>query len=166
VRNCWGEKKNKDNNLKKKNGNGKGKGTEELNTGEEQIAFPVEEELYNFDMFACNAGGNNEHLIFYDWLADSATTLHITHQWEAFTSYTPLGSSSITGVGGKEVPIAGQGTFKLVSTCNGQEFILLLQNVLYVPGTQNNHISLGWWDAAGGCYVRGKGAITSISQNG
>jgi len=36
--------------------------------GEEQIAFVVgDEELHNFDIFdACNAGGNDEHLILYD----------------------------------------------------------------------------------------------------
>jgi hypothetical protein len=113
---CWGEKKEKDKDQGKKKGEkGKGKGTEESNIGEEQIAFTTieelieeDEELYNFDMYdACNTEGNNEHLILYDWLANSATTSHITHHREAFASYTPLGSSSITGVGGKEVPIAG-----------------------------------------------------------
>jgi hypothetical protein len=95
------EKKNKDNDSgKKKNRKGKGKGTEESNMGEE-IAFTVDEECYNFDTFvAWNAEGNDEHLIFYDWLADSATTSHITHQWEAFTSYTSLRNSSVTRVGG------------------------------------------------------------------
>jgi len=126
AKDCWLEKKNKG----KKDG--KGKGTEKSNVVGEQIAFMVDEELvdeelYNFDMFEeCNAGGINEHLVLYDWLADSATTLHITHQWEAFTSYTHLGRSSVTGVGGNQVTIAGQGTVELVSTCNGQEFILLV----------------------------------------
>jgi hypothetical protein len=139
AKDCRSEKKNKG----KKDG--KGKGMEESNMGEEKIAFMVDdEELYNFDTFdACNAAGNDERLILYDWLADSATTSHITHQREAFTSYTPLGKGSVTGVGGKQATIAGQGTVELVSTCNGQEFTLLLQNVLYVPGTRNNLISLG-----------------------
>jgi hypothetical protein len=77
---------------------------------------------------------SNPTWIFYDWLADSATTSHIMHHREAFASYTPLGSSSITGVGGKEVPIAGQGTVELVSTFKGQKYILLLQTVLHMPG--------------------------------
>jgi hypothetical protein len=153
---------------------GKGKGTEESNMGEEHIAFTVneepmdvDEELYNFDTFdECNAGGIDERLVLYDWLADSATTSHITYQREAFTSYTPLGKSSITGVGGNQATIAGQGTVELVSTCNGQEFILLLQNVLYVPGTRNNLISLGRWDTAGGRYIGGGGTITLITKDG
>ena len=35
-----------------------------------------------------------------------------------------------------------------------------------MPRTWNNLISLGQWDAAGGCYVRGEGTITRITQNG
>jgi hypothetical protein len=27
-------------------------------------------------------------LIYYDWLVDSATTSHITHQWDVFITYT------------------------------------------------------------------------------
>jgi hypothetical protein len=110
---------------------------------------------------ACNAEGNDEHLILYDWLADSATTSHIMHHREAFASYTPLGSSSITEVGGKEVSIAGWGTLELVLTCKGQKYIFLLQNVLHVPGTL---ISLGCWDAAGGHYIGGGGRI--ITKDG
>ena len=51
-------------------------------------------------------------------------------------------------------------------TFNGAEYILHLENVLYVPGTWNNLISLGWWDAAGGCYNSRNGEITLITKNG
>ena len=44
---------------------------------------------------------------------------HVTHQREAFTDYTPMGNSSITGVGRKEALIMGHGTVELKSTCNG-----------------------------------------------
>jgi hypothetical protein len=76
-----------------------------------------------------------------------------------------LGSSSITGVGGKQAKIAGRGTIKLISTCNSQEYVLILQNVLHVPGTQNNLILLGRWDAAGGQYTGGGGVITLITSD-
>ena len=141
----------KDYRLEKKNKgkkDGKGKGTESNVVGEQIVVMadeePVDEELYNFDTFnKCNTGGINECFILYNWLADSATTSHITYQWEAFTSYTPLGKSSVTGVGGNQATMVCQGTVELVSTCNGQEFILLLQNVLYVLGAWNNLILLG-----------------------
>jgi hypothetical protein len=135
ARDCWVEKKSKDKG-KKKNNNGKGKGTDELNMVEEQIAFVANEEYYKFDMFdACNPEGNDERLILYDWLVDSAMTSHITQECEAFISYTLMENNSVTRVGGKEVSIAGHGNIELVSTCNGQDYILLLQNVLHVPRT-------------------------------
>jgi hypothetical protein len=111
---------------------------------EEYIVFPMDEELHNFDTFDnCNIDGNNGHLIYYDWLADSATTLHVTHQCEAFIDYTHLGNISITGVGSKEAVIKGQGIVELNSSCNGSNYVLTLQNVIHVPGTWNNLISLG-----------------------
>ena len=65
------------------------------------------------------------------------------HQREAFTDYTPMGNSSITGVGRKEALIMGCGTVELNLTCNCTEYILCLENVLHVPGTRNNLILLG-----------------------
>ena len=75
---------------------------------EEHMAFPVDEELHNFDTYDnCNIEGNDERLIYYDWLADSVTTSHVTHQHEAFINYTPLGNISVTDVGSKEAEIKG-----------------------------------------------------------
>jgi hypothetical protein len=50
--------------------------------------------------------------------------------------------------------------------CNGEEHNLYLQNVLHVPGTRNNLISLGRWDVAGGCYLGGHGQLTLMTKNG
>ena len=47
------------------------------------------------------------------------------------------------GVGGKEALISGHETVELDSTCNSTDYILSLENVLHVPGTWNNLISLG-----------------------
>ena len=48
---------------------------------------------------------NDNQLIYYDWLGDMATMSHVTHQRKAFTNYTPMGNSFVTGVGGKEALI-------------------------------------------------------------
>jgi GAG-pre-integrase domain len=64
------------------------------------------------------------------------------------------------------VLIAGRGTVELSSTCNGQQYTLLLLNVLHVPGMRNNLLSLGRWDAAGGNYFGGKGSITLVTKDG
>jgi hypothetical protein len=111
---------------------------------EEEITFITEEankEAYNFDTYdVCNVSAIDECVIYYDWLT---TMSHVSCQRNAFTSYTPLEHISVTGVGGKEAKIAGWGTVELVSTCNGQKYILCLEDVLHVPGQQNNLISLG-----------------------
>ena len=60
---------------------------------------------------------------------------HVMHQREAFTNYTPMGNSSITGVGGKEALISGHRTVELNLTCNGAEYTLHLETVLHVLGT-------------------------------
>ena len=127
-KNCWSKKKGKEKEKEKK-------GAEQVNYGQEEITFLVDEEHYNFDTFdACNIDANDHRLIYYDWLADIATTSHITHQREAFTECTPMGNSSVTGVGGKEAIIMGRGTVELKSTCNSTKYNLCLENVLHVPG--------------------------------
>ena len=48
-------------------GSGSKKNTKESNVGMEEIVFPVNEELYNFDMYyACNLFRIDEHLEWYD----------------------------------------------------------------------------------------------------
>jgi hypothetical protein len=74
-------------------------------------------------------------LIYYNWLADSATTLHVTHQREAFIAYTLMENGSVTVMGGKEVKIEGWGAVKLILTCNGHNHILCLEDILHVPRT-------------------------------
>src|SRR6202789_134191 len=161
AKNCWSKKKVKD------KGNGNKKGAEKTNVGEEFITFEADEEPYNFDTYyACNADENDNRLIYYEWLADTATTSHVTHQRQAFVDYTPMENCSVTGVGGKEANIAGRGTVELNSICNGITYAIRLENVLHVPGTRNNLISLGRWDEAGGTYSGGNGEITLITTDG
>ena len=89
--------------------NWKEKRKEQTNASME-VAFLIEEdmEMHNFTMYdACNPDANDDHLIWYDWVADTATTSHITHQREAFIDYTPLNNALVTGVGGQTAKIAG-----------------------------------------------------------
>ena len=100
AKDCWLKKKNKDKDKRiKRNWNGEKQGENETNVGE-YIAFPVKEELHNFVSFdACNTRGIDECLIYYNWLVDSAMTSHISHQHDAFTTYTSMGNKTIMGVG-------------------------------------------------------------------
>jgi hypothetical protein len=144
---------------------GKGDGKAEKSNIME-VAFNGKEddgEYYNFDVDCTN---NDKRLIWYDWLADNATTSHVSHQREAFISYTPLHNISVTGVGGKVTNIKGKGTVKLLASCNGKTCILMLKDVLHVPGQPHNLISLGRWDKASGHYSGSNGIIILKTKDG
>jgi hypothetical protein len=51
-----------------------------------------------------NSDGSNETIIWYDWLADSATT---SHRRKVFTEYTPLPYTTVTSVSNTTVTTAG-----------------------------------------------------------
>jgi hypothetical protein len=143
---------------------------DQSNVIDEHITFVInettEEEMYNFESYDVTSTDNDERMIFYDWLADSATSSHVSAQRDAFTTYTPLINSTATGVGGKEAKITGHSTVELISECNGSKYIMHLENVLHIPGQKSNLISLGRWDEAGGHYIGGGGKITLITQDG
>jgi hypothetical protein len=74
-------------------------------------------------------------LIYYNWLADSGTISHVTHQRDAFIAYAPMENGSLTGMGGKGVKIEGCRTVELILTCNCHDYILCLEDILHMPGT-------------------------------
>jgi hypothetical protein len=173
AKDCRSEKKKG-----KEKARDRGGSSNEANFVDAHITFATVEEVamdedvdmgnaYNFDTYNdCTAGGNDERLIYYDWLADTATTSHVACNRDAFTSYTPSKNITVTGVGGKEAPILGRGTVELNSTCNGNNYILRLEDVLHVPGQRNNLISLGRWDNEGRRYIGGNGMITLVTKDG
>ncbi len=106
------------------------------------IIYDDTEEYYNFENVA-SADGIDERLIFYDWLADSGATSHITHKRDAFTTYERIPEVPIAGVGGMKARAVGRGTVNVQSECDGTIYILELQDVLHVPENRNNLLSLG-----------------------
>jgi GAG-pre-integrase domain len=148
---------------------------DEANEGEEhsdeEITFSIEEDrstlnVVDEELECSNANGNDEHTLYYDWLADSATTSHVSNQRNAFISYQPLRKTSVAGVGNMKASAEGRGTVELESQCDGHKYVLRLENVLYVPSNRNNLISLGRWDAAGGRYYGGEGYLTMVTKDG
>jgi len=88
-------------------------------------------------------------LIYYDWLADTGATSHITHWCDAFTTYKRIPEVPISGVGKLKAHAVGIGNVKLISEYNGHTYVLELQNVLHVPDNRNNLMSLGQWETDG-----------------
>jgi len=87
---------------------------------------------------------------FYDWLADSGSTVHITSRRDAFDTYEDITRLPISGVGGIKTHAIGKGTIYLHSECDGNTHTLQLNNVLHVPSNQNNLLALGRWEDGAG----------------
>jgi len=101
-----------------------------------------------------------------DWLADSTTTSHISNERQTFVDFTPLASSSITGVGDQSIQALGRGTVILKCKIGKKVFTHRLQDVLYAPKAINNLLSVGRLDDAGGEFrvAQGKCALRDKSN--
>lgn len=123
------------------------------NDPNEQITFSIQEGEIWFDESEVGqysgfkeyeeSNENDERVLYYDWLADSATTSHICNDREAFTNYHHDGEGTVVGVGSVKAAIQGQGTVRLYSECEGVSYTLTMENVLHIPANKNNLISLG-----------------------
>jgi len=119
-------------------------------------------EYYNFDE-------NDEmapHLVYTDWLTNTAATLHITNRRDAFITYESIPAITIMGVGSTKTCTIGQGDINLRSECDGQPYLLKLRNVLHVPENKNNLFSLGQWEKDGRSIYVNDGVIALHMRNG
>ena len=90
--------------------------------------------MYNFDTYDLSVLNKiDERLIYYNWLADLATTSHMSNAREMFTNFQPLQKAAVTGVGNTFMQAEGKGTIELESEINEQKFIIKLNDVLYIP---------------------------------
>ena len=94
-------------------------------------------EYYNFDTDVPSYK-NDERLIYYDCLADSATTSYILNQHEAFISFEASEKTMVRGIGSIKTHTEGRGTVQLESTCNGQKFTLTLKDILQYRTAKND----------------------------
>jgi len=98
------------------------------------------------------------------WLADSATTSHISNKKSNFTDFIPI-QKFVKGVGGTQVPAQGQGTVKLKGWVNKTYMIIVLYDVLYVPSAPNNLFSISCLDETGGRASMGDGNVQLYDKN-
>jgi len=126
-----------------------------------------EGQVFNFDNpNVINPDEYDTWLVFYNWLANSATTLHVCNQHEAFTNFHLLSTTTVTGVGNLVTKTKGQGTVELMSWYNNHKYILQLKDVLYIPNNHNNLIALGKWDQQGRHFIVTGGVLTLITKDG
>ena len=171
---CWSGKRKLENNITQTT-NKKPK-REITNVGEDAMEIvstarddsmnfdPSEEgQHFNFDVPVSDMSANDDRLIYYNWLADSATTSHVTNQRDAFIDFTPLTNKLVIGVGNNKAHAIGRGTVELESKCNNRKFIIKLEDVLYIPDTPNSLISLGRWDRIANGVTNIKSGIITLS---
>ncbi len=183
---CWFNKNSKRRREKQtgRDNDNKKSRREEANEGAkieevQHIAFPAfdddpvmfspsdEGQYFNFDQDnVYNSASNDERVLYYDWLADSATTSHICNKREAFIAYTPIENLPIAGVGQLKTHAKGRGTVQLQSLYKGRKIILELTDVLYVPDNRHNLLSLGRWDRDGRYYTGHQGQLTLFTKEG
>lgn len=128
----------------------------------------VEFEDLNMDdqVNVSNNSDEFEKLSYYDWLADSGTTSHITKIRSALTDYVPLKGHKVSGITNESLKAEGRGTVELVSIINKQQITCKLKNVLYVPRASNNLVSITRLDREGGHAIMGKGKATLKVRGG
>ena len=68
----------------------------------EEVTFENTEddvENYNYDTYNSDVYENDECLSYYHWLADTATTSHVTNSQDMFTTFHLINPTPVTGVG-------------------------------------------------------------------
>jgi GAG-pre-integrase domain len=122
----------------------------------------------NNDLEYCvNYGDDNDNAIsFYDWLADSCMTSHICNSRDAFKTYENLADAAVRGVSNITTKALGCRTVRLCSRVNDKSYTLILQDVLHVPTSQYNLLSLGKWDKSCGNFSVNCGCLSLAKRDG
>ena len=107
---------------------------------------------------------NDDLLSFYDWLADSATTSHVTNMRDAFTTFQSL-VKPVSGVGNALTHMEGKGTIMIQTKIDDKIFKLTLKDVLYIPTNPQILLSLSRWDKAGGSYHGSQRRLTMTTKD-
>src|SRR6267142_3209858 len=88
-------------------------------TSDTKSVLDDDEEYYNFDVVDTD---NDERLIYYDCLVDSATTSHITNCQDIFTTYEYITDIAVGGVGQQSAHACDRGMVTLESCCATQKY--------------------------------------------
>ena len=82
-----------------------------------QLDESEEGQCFNFnDSDVNNSNKYNPCLIYYDRLADSATTSHVSNRCDTFKAFQPLTDTTVSGVGNVKTEAKGRGTVELEKT--------------------------------------------------
>ena len=115
----------------------------------------------NVNIDACE---NDSMISYYDWIADSRTTCHLTNQKEILENFKEE-ESIIEGMG-KVIAISkGRGNVMLQSLIKGEKHTIILEDVCYVPKATNSLLSIGLFDESGGLAIIQGGKMELLMAN-
>jgi hypothetical protein len=129
--------------------------------GDDDIAFMAQD----MDVEFIDSKESDECLIWYDWVADSGTTTHITNTCAMMSDYTPI-TWSVSGIGNAPLKAIGRGTVELVNFIGKSKISFKLRDVLYVPDASHNLVSISRLDCEGGHASICNGELKLYSKNG
>jgi hypothetical protein len=109
---------------------------------------------------------NEDTVSFYDWLADSGVTLHICNNRDSFEIYHPLPNSVVQGIRNVTTKVKGCRTVKLCSCIDNKSYMLILEDVLHMPMSQYNLLSLRKWDKSCGNFSVNHSHLSLVKQDG
>ena len=128
----------------------------------DDVAFMAQDD----DLEFVNSEQSEHRLIWYDWLADSGTTSHITNMRNAITDYVPLKARQVNGIGNESLVVAGRGMVEIESFIGKTKISFKLKDVLYVPNATHNLISISRLDQEGGHAEIKNGTLNMYSKGG
>ena len=102
---------------------------------------------------------------YYVWIADSATTSHVSHLKNDFVDFVIV-DEVIRGVGEIPVQVKGRGTIILTSYVENEVQQLKLRDVAYVPTAAMNLLSISSFEEHGGTAVMSNGRAILRRRNG
>ncbi len=106
----------------------------------------------------------NSDFSCYDWLADTATTCHISNRKEILNAYKER-REEINGIGEIAAECLGRGTATLVTKINNEKHTIKLNDVCYVPSATNSLLSIGLFDESKGTTVIRDGTMSLYANN-
>ena len=115
------------------------------------------------DVFMGDANVNE--LSTYQWIADTGATTHVTSNQDALTNYVSA-QEEVLGLSALPVLMIGYGDLQLKTNAAGQNYKVLLNQVLHVPAIRHNILSIGRLDKAGSQVITGNGCIKLLDCQG
>jgi hypothetical protein len=100
-----------------------------------------------------NQPARRESTEISDWQIDSRCTDHMTPHYEDFVEGVNTCETTVEFANGAKVPVERRGTVKVVVQDifdANHRVVLLLENVLHVPGLNRRFLSVRGWNSAGG----------------